>query len=144
MATFGSLAFEESELPAAPGAVTAQWYTSGGRYVVAYVGLDLSETGSLCPGNSILTGAGFSNVSNAPTEEGACEGFTTLTTDPEVGSIVCQGSLLYVTAIPSDQQGMLYGTLEALTGDGALIGLTSAVQSSPDIPEINLEEFCGS
>jgi hypothetical protein len=38
---------------------------------------------------------------------------------------------------------MLFGTLEALTGDGALIGLTSAVQSSPDIPEINLEELCG-
>ncbi len=142
MATFASLAFDESELPAAPGAVTAQWYTSGGRYVVAYVGLDLSETGPLCPGNSILTGAGFSNVSNAPTKEGACEGFTTLTTNPEVGPIVCQGALLYVTAIPSDQQGMLFGTLEALTGDGALIGLTSSVQSSPDIPEINLEEVC--
>ena len=144
MATFGSLAFEESELPAAPGAVTAQWYTSGGRYVVAYVGLDLSKTGPLCPGNSILTEAGFNNVSNAPTEEGACEGFSTLTTDPEVGPVVCQGSLLYVTAIPSDQQGMLFGTLEALTDDGALIGLTSSVQSSPDIPEINLEELCGS
>ena len=144
MATFESLAFEESELPAALGAVTAQWYTSAGRYVVAYVGLGLSETGPLCPGNSILTGAGFSNVSNAPTEEGACEGFPTLTTDPEVGPIVCQGSLLYVTAIPSDQQGMLFGTLEALTGDGAIIGLTSSVQSSPDIPEINLEELCGS
>ena len=144
MATFESLAFEESELPAAPGAVTAQWYTSAGRYVVAYVGLGLSETGPLCPGNSILTGAGFSNVSNAPTEGGACEGFPTLTTDPEVGPIVCQGSLLYVTAIPSDQQGMLFGTLEALTGDSAIIGLTSSVQSSPDIPEINLEELCGS
>ena len=144
MATFASLAFDESELPSAPGAVTAQWYTSVGRYVVAYVGLDLSETGPLCPGNSILTGAGFSNISNAPTEEGACEGFTTLTTDPEVGPIVCQGSLLYVTAISSDQQGMLFGTLEALTDEGALIGLTSSVQSSPDIPEINLEELCGS
>ena len=144
MATFESLAFEESELPVALGAVTAQWYTSAGRYVVAYVGLGLSETGPLCPGNSILTGAGFSNVSNAPTEEGACEGFPTLITDPEVGPIVCQGSLLYVTAIPSDQQGMLFGTLEALTGDGAIIGLTSSVQSSPDIPEINLEELCGS
>lgn len=143
MATFASLAFDESELPAAPGAVTAQWYTSAGRYVVAYVGLDPLETDFLCPGNSILTDAGFNFVSNAPTEEGACEGFPTLTTDPKVGPIVCQGSLLYVTAIPSDQQGMLYGTLEALTGDGALIGLTSEVQSSPDIPEINLEEFCG-
>jgi len=93
MATFESVAFEERELPAAPGAVRAQWYTSGGRYVVAYVGLDLSKTDFLCPGNSILTDAGFSFVSNAPTEDGACEGFPTMTTDPEVGPFVCQGSL---------------------------------------------------
>jgi hypothetical protein len=50
---------------------------------------------------------------------------------------------LYVTAIPSDQQGMLFGTLEALTADGGLIGLTSAVESSPDISVIDLAEFCG-
>ena len=143
LGTFAAMPFEESDLPAAPGAVTAQWYIAGDRYVVAYAGLDYAEGDFLCPGNSILTGAGFLHVSNAPTEEGACEGFTTLTTDPEVGPIVCQGSLLYVTAIPSDQQGMLFGTLEALTADGGLIGLTSAVESSPDIPAIDLAEFCG-
>lgn len=143
LGTFAALSFEESDLPAVPGEVTARWYIAGDRYVVAYAGFDYAEGDFLCPGNSILTGAGFLHVSNAPTEEGACEGFTTLTTDPEVGPIVCQGSLLYVTAIPSDQQGMLFGTLEALSEDGALIGLTSAVESSLDIPLIDLEEFCG-
>lgn len=141
--TFAAMPFEESDLPAAPGDVTAQWYITGDRYIVAYDGLEYSEGDSLCPGNSILTGAGFLHVSNAPTDEGACEGFPTLTSDPEVGPVVCQGALLYVTAIPSTEQGMLFGTLEALSEHGALIGLTSAVESSPDIPVIDLEEFCG-
>jgi hypothetical protein len=143
LGTFVALPFEESDLPAAPGDVTAQWYIAGDSYVVAYAGLDYAEGDLLCPGNSILTGAGFLHVSNAPTDEGACEGFPTLTSDSEVGPVVCQGTLLYVTAIPSTEQGMLFGTLEALTADGGLIGLTSAVESSLDIPVIDLEEFCG-
>lgn len=142
--SFQSIAFEESELPAPPGTVEAHWYRSGGKYVVAYVGLDLSAAGPLCPGNSIRTGQGFEFVSNAPTTEGACTGFATLTTDPEVGPIVCQGTLLYVTAIPSDRQGTLYGTMEMLADDGAaIIGMTSTAQSSPDIPEIDLDGICG-
>lgn len=143
METFQQLEFDESELPVAPGTVEAHWYTAGGKYVVAYVGLDLSATGPLCPGNSILTDQGFEFVSNAPTEEGACEGLATLTTDPDVGPLVCQETVLYVTAIPSDQQGTLFGTIEKLADDGsALIGLTSEAQSSPDIPEIDLDEVC--
>ena len=82
-------------------------------------------------------------VSNVPTEEGACEGFATLTTDPDVGLLVCGDTVLYVTAIPADQQGALFGTIEKLVDGGdALIGLTSTAQSSPDIPEIDLDEFC--
>ncbi|MFQ5945055.1 MAG: hypothetical protein ACE5NC_02245, partial [Anaerolineae bacterium] len=114
MGTLQPLGFDDSELPAAPGSVEAHWYTSGGRYVVAYVGLDLGESGPTCPGNSILTAQGFEFVSNAPTEEGACEGFTTLSADPLVGPRVCQEIVLYVTAIPSDEEGTLFGTLEAL------------------------------
>jgi len=143
MATFEELDFDESELPVPPGTVEAHWYTSGGRYVVAFVGLDLSATGPLCPGSSILTDQGFEFVSNAPTEEGACEGFTTLTADPEVGPSVCQGTVLYVTAIPSEKEGSLFGSIEMLADDGAaIIGLTSTAESSPDIPEIELDEFC--
>lgn len=143
MATSQELDFDESELPVPPGTVEAHWYTSGGRYVVAYVGLDLSATGPLCPGNSILTDQGFEFVSNAPTEEGASERFTTVTADPEVGPSICQGTVLYVTAIPSDKQVTLFGTIETLADDGAaLIGLTSTAESSPGIPEIDLGEFC--
>jgi hypothetical protein len=144
IATFELLDFDESELPVPPGTVEAHWYTSGGRYVVAFVGLDLAATGPLCPGSSILTDQGFEFVSNAPTEEGACEGFANLTADPEVGPTVCQGTVLYVTAIPSDKQGALFGSIEALADDGAaIIGLTSTTESSADIPEIELDEFCG-
>jgi hypothetical protein len=141
--TFENLEFDESELPAPPSSVEAHWYKSGGRYVVAYIGLDLSVAGPLCPGNSIRTDTGFEFVSNAPTEEGACEGFTTVTSDPDVGPRACKGILFYVTAIPSDKQGTLYGTLEKLVDDGAAFtGLTSKVEITPDIPEINLDDFC--
>ncbi|MFQ5944847.1 MAG: hypothetical protein ACE5NC_01170, partial [Anaerolineae bacterium] len=62
---------------------------------------------------------------------------------PLVGPRVCQEIVLYVTAIPSDEEGTLFGTLEALADGGtALIGLTSTAQTSPDIPEIDLDAFC--
>jgi hypothetical protein len=141
--SFQALAVEEGDLPAAPGQVEARWYKSGERYVVAYSGLNYIEGDFLCPGNSIFTASGFLHVSNAPTDEGACEGFPTLTSDPDVGPRVCQGELVYMTAIPSSLQGMLFGTLEALTEDGDLVGLTSSVQSTEDIPELDLDEFCG-
>ena len=136
------LAFEESDLPAPPGAVTANWFTSGGFYVVAYYGLDLENAGPLCPGNSILTSAGWVHVTNAPTEEGACEGFPTLTDDPDVGPIDCHGELFYRTAIPSDQQGTLFGTLEMLDAEGNLVGMTSQAESTTEMLEIDLAATC--
>lgn len=135
------LEFQDSDLPAPPGSVTANWFTSGGFYVVAYYGLDLESSGPLCPGNSILSGS-FLHVSNAPTEDGACEGFPTLTEDPDVGPIDCHGTLFYRTAIPSDLQGTLFGTLEMLDPDGNLVGMTSQAESTPDMLEIDLEATC--
>lgn len=136
------LDFEDSDLPALPGSVTAHWFTSGGFYVVAYYGLDLGASGPLCPGNSILSGGGWVNISNAPTEEGACEGFPTLTDDPDVGPIDCHGTLFYRTAIPSDLQGTLFGTLEMLDADGNLAGMTSQAESTTEMLEIDLEATC--
>ena len=136
------LDFEDSELPALPGEVTANWFTSGGFYVVAYYGLDLENAGPLCPGNSILTGSGWVHVSNAPTAEGACENFTTLTDDPEVGPVDCHGTLFYRTAIPSELQGTLFGTIEMLDADGNMLGITSQAESTADMLEIDLAEFC--
>jgi hypothetical protein len=141
--SFAPMTIEQGDLPAEPGQVEARWYVAGDRYVVAYVGLDYAPGDFLCPGNSILTAAGFLHVSNAPTDDGACEGFPTLTNDPVVGPVVCQGELLYVTAIPSSEQGLLFGTLEALTEDGDLVGLTSNIQSAAEMPVLDLDDFCG-
>jgi len=134
--------FEESELPAPPGTVFANWFTSGGFYVVGYYGLDLEVSGALCPGNSILNGGNWQHISNAPTAEGACEGFPTLTEDPDVGPVDCHGTLFYRTAIPSDLQGTLYGTIEMLDADGNLVGITSQAESTTEMLEIDLAATC--
>ncbi len=139
---FMPMDFEESELPALPGTVTANWFTSGGFYVVAYYGLDLEVSGALCPGNSILNGGNWQHISNAPTAEGACEGFPTLTEDPDVGPVDCHGTLFYRTAIPSDLQGTLYGTIEMLDADGNLVGITSQAESTTEMLEIDLAATC--
>ena len=136
------LDFEDSELPALPGSVSAHWFTSGGFYVVAYYGLDLAGSGPLCPGNSILSGGGWLHVSNSPTEEGACENFVTLTDDPDVGPIDCHGVLFYRTAIPSDLQGTLFGTLEMLDADGNMLGMSSQAESTTEMLEIDLAATC--
>ena len=136
------LDFTEEDLPALPGTVTAHWFTSGGFYVVAYYDLDLASSGPLCPGNSILSGGTFQHITNAPTEEGACEGFPTLTDDPDVGPVDCNGTLFYRTAIPSDLQGTLYGTLEMLDEEGNLVGITSQAESTSDMMEVDLVEIC--
>lgn len=143
--TFESLPFDESELPVAPGSVEVRWYTSGDVYAVAYVGLDLAQTGPLCPGNSILTPAGqFEHGTNAPTEEGACEGFTTVSDDPAVGPQPCGDSVVYLTAIPSTEEGTLFGTVEDLADDGsAIVGLTSQSETSDEIPELDVSGVCG-
>ena len=139
---FMPIDFEEGDLPAPPGMVTANWFTSGGFYVVAYFGLDLEASGPLCPGNSILSGGNFQHISNAPTEDGACEGFPTLTDDPDVGPMDCHGTLFYRTAIPSDLQGTLFGTLEMLDEDGNLAGITSQAESTTEMLEIDLATTC--
>jgi hypothetical protein len=139
---FMPLDFEESELPAPPGTVFANWFTSGGFYVVGYYGLDLEVSGALCPGNSILTGGNWQHISNAPTAEGACEGFPTLTEDPDVGPVDCHDTLFYRTAIPSDLQGTLYGTIEMLDADGNLVGITSQAESTTEMLEIDLAATC--
>ena len=139
---FQPLDFTEEDLPAPPGSVTANWFTSAGFYVVGYYGLDLEESGPFCPGNSIMSGGAFQYVTNAPTAEGACEGFPTLTDDPDVGPVDCHGTLFYRTAIPSDLQGTLFGTLEMLDEEGNLVGITSQAESTPDMLEIDLGEIC--
>lgn len=108
----------------------------------ACTNFDPSAAGPLCPGASIYTDVGWEFVSNAPTEAGACKGFPTVTTDPVVEARICQGTLFYVTLVPSEMQGILFGTLEALAEPGILVGLTSTVDSAPGAPAIDLDAVC--
>jgi hypothetical protein len=39
--------------------------------------------------------------------------------------MLCGNEVLYVTQIPADSEGVLYGTVEVFLPDGTLIGLTS-------------------
>jgi hypothetical protein len=135
--------FAAEELPVPPGSVQAKWYQAGGSYVVLYAGWSTAVTGPLCPGNSIQTEAGFQHISNAPTHDGACEGATTLA-GPEAGLRPCGDLVVYVTAIPSDLGGNLFGTIERFEADGAIIGVTSVAAVTPGAaPEVDLDAICG-
>ncbi len=117
------------------GDVFLYWYrdTDSSRYVGLYAGPGIAgaEGQGLCPGNSIQTDQ-FLHVSNTPSEEGACEGFPT-----ETASIqACSGGVwLYLTNIPGDLSGTLFGSLEWNADDGTIKGLTSQFSTEEDIPE---------
>lgn len=131
------------ELPFEPGSVEAHWYQQNGSYVIVYRGLDAASIGPLCPGNSIQTAAGFSNVSNSPNAAGGCADIVPEPPDG-VGVQACGEHLIYLTAIPTGTAGTLYGTVESFDASGALIGQTSVVQANPPItPAIDVGSFCG-
>jgi hypothetical protein len=126
-----------------PGDVTARWYVAGDRWVVHYEGLDLEATGELCAGTSFqLPTTGFEHVSNAPTGEAGdpCALFEATRADPPVGVRLCGDQVLYLTAIPTGREGLLFASLEATTDDGAFVGLTSqADPTAGEAPTIDLE-----
>ncbi len=124
------------------GEVTAEWFsTPDGFFLVVYAGLDLEATGPLCPGNSIQTGPNtFEYVTNAPTPGEECADFPTLTDDPNVGPLICDGVLAYRTAIPIESVGNLFGTIEKPV-DGGIMGVTSrAPRISDEILSIPFED----
>ena len=126
------------ELPLAPGSVEARWYQAEGRYVVYYAGLDLSQTGPLCPGNSIMTTAGFEHITNGPSAPGACVG-TTMLAGPDEGVRLCGDMVLYWTRIPVSAEGVLYGTVERFVGDDTFVGATSVVRTNlAETPTVDL------
>ncbi len=123
------------------GDVTAEWYRAEGFYVVVYDGLDLAETGPLCPGSSVQLpdrGGFFDFTTNAATPDADCSAFLTLTHDPEVRALVCNGALAFRTAIPAGSEGSLYASLEK-SDNGGIIGVTSkATTDMGEIPPIDL------
>jgi hypothetical protein len=129
----------QEELPVPLDTVEAHWYRSGGVYVVVFGGLDLDETGSICPGSSIQTDAGFEHVTNSPTEDGACEGAPTVA-GSGAGVRACGPLLLYITAIPEKTEGDLFASVERYARSGKIIGVTGVVAADMSAaPEIDPE-----
>lgn len=109
-----------------PGSAGILWYDGGETWVAVFVGLDLDALGPVCPGSSMeVSPATFDFNSNTPTEEGACEGFTT----PEATVRRCGSALVYQSLVPMDAEGTLYASLERPDGQGGIEGITSMVQA---------------
>jgi hypothetical protein len=129
----------EKELPVSIGTVAAHWYRSSGVYVIAFKGLDLEETGPLCPGSSVQTDVGFEHVTNAPTRGNACEGAENLAS-PTDGVRTCGPLVLYITEIPEDVKGDLFATIERYEGESRIVGVTGVVNANMSkAPEIDPE-----
>lgn len=127
---------DRSELPVAPGAVTARWYTFRGWYVVLFDGLDLEATGPVCLRTSIFN-RGTSQLEhafNSATAEGGCEGAGARVFAPPArgaaGARVCDGLVSYVTDIPAELGGTLFASITVFPGDGTGLEVSGRVEST--------------
>lgn len=114
-----------------PGPTEAHWYQHDGFYVVLYRGFDASAGVQICAGNSIQVAEGWINISNSPhlgSADEICVGAPKIADSP-AGVYACGSLLYYVTEIPSDSEGNLFGTLEIGTVDG-FAGSTSSAPSN--------------
>jgi hypothetical protein len=121
-----------------PASVEAHWYQWEGLYVVLYRGFDAAAGREICAGNSVLIeGPGFSSVTKSPYLSGAdeiCIDADKILEPPD-GVQACGSLLYYLTEIPIDADGTLFGTLEIGLGDGEWDGQTSQAVSDPAVPE---------
>ncbi len=115
-----------------PSSVEAHWYQYEDNYVVMYRGFDASAGIPICAGNSIFDGTIFTSISNSPhlgTADEICVGAPTIAESP-AGVYACGSLLYYVTQIPTDIEGSLWGTLELGTAEG-LEGQTTGPSGTP-------------
>lgn len=114
-----------------PDPVEAHWYQHDGRFVVLYRGFDAASGQEICAGNSILVGGvGFTNITNSPhlgAVDEICVNVNKIA-EPPSGVYACGSLLYYVTEIPIETEGMLYGTLEIGAPDG-FSGQTSQAET---------------
>ncbi len=107
-------------------AVEAHWYQWDGLYVVLYRGWDASNGTEICAGNSWRPDGGiFQNITNSAhlgEADQICVGTAGVAQAPS-GVYACNSLLYYITEIPTDSTGNLWGTLEI--GDGEWAGQTS-------------------
>ena len=130
----------DDDLPFELGSIDVHWYKTSTRVVAVYDGLDPDASEYLCPGNSIRTNAGFQFVSNAPVPGADCSNaFSIIDSVPGVsGAQVCDGLVSYITEIPSDVDGELFGTVEVYPPSGRFVGATgTVVMTAAELPEID-------
>jgi len=128
------------DLPFELGSIEVHWYRTDTFIVAVYDGLAPNASEYLCPGNSILTNAGFEHVSNAPVPGTDCSNaFAIIESVPGVSGVqVCDGLLSYITAIPSNLDGELFGTVEVYPPSGRFVGATGTVDATgADLPQID-------
>jgi hypothetical protein len=102
-----------------PSATEAHWYQNNGLYVALYRGFDASSGTEICAGNSIQADGAWTHVTNSPhvgAADAICVG-TTLAQAPS-GVYACGSLLYYITEIPVENEGILFGTLEIGTAAG--------------------------
>ncbi len=119
-----------------PGSVEAHWYQWDGSYVVLYRGFDAAAGNEICAGSSIEIGSLFSNVTNSPylgEVEEICVDAASIATAPQ-GVDACGALLYYLTEIPIDAEGILYGTLKISTVAG-FEGQNSQTAFDATVPE---------
>ncbi len=122
-----------------PGSVEAHWYQWDGSYVVLYRGWDAASAASrqgICAGASILPPSGppWLFVTNSPYRgdaEAICVNAAKI--DP-FGVQSCGPLLYYLTEIPIDEEGTLFGTLEIGDASG-FNGQTSEAPADPEVPQ---------
>lgn len=129
-------------LPVAPGAVSVRWYTLRGWYAAVFEGLDPSATGGLCLGASIRNEATgryeyIANSTAHPIDPSACAddhgaGAEVLGRYDmgQYGGRVCDGSVAYITRIPSNIEGTLLIWLAIFPPDGTGIGVSSQFRTT--------------
>jgi hypothetical protein len=110
------------------GSVEAHWYQWDGLYVVLYRGWDASDGTEICAGNSWRAdGAIWENITNSAhigDENEICVDTAGIAQAPS-GVYACGSLLYYLTEIPTDATGNLWGTLEIGSGGGVWVGQTS-------------------
>jgi hypothetical protein len=120
-----------------PSATEAHWYQNNGLYVVLYRGFDASSGTEICAGNSLGTpGPPWANVTNSP-HVGAADAICVNTTLAEApsGVYACGSLLYYITEIPAENEGVLFGTLEIGTAEmfeGETSQATTDLASTPE------------
>jgi hypothetical protein len=127
-----------------PDSITVHWFRGSSTYVAVYRGLDAGASTYLCPGNSIRQADGWVHISNAAAPGSDCSaaeafGATVIGSVAGVSGVqACDGVLSYITTIPNDQDGELFGTVEVFPPDGVFFGASGSIPVvAADVPEID-------